>query len=237
MSIVSRIVRATNWKYALGEIALIFIGITLALAANNWYENRQDRIEESEILGQMIVSLHADVEDLDKEHSHVARKLALMTDLQNHISESRPYEHELDDAFTAILVGDAPQINTAVFETLKFRGVGLVSAPTLRNQIVDYYDTEVASLLQRVRFDSGDAERAVPYFNRNFAWSADGLAMTPLDYDSLIADTEFLNMLALRIWAYKNRTLGEYSRIEKKAIDLIAAIETHLRGSQWTQTN
>ena len=52
--------------------------------------------------------------------------------------------------------------------------------------------------------------------------------MTPLDYDGLIDDPEFLNMLALRIWAYQNRTLGEYDRIRQKAIDLITAIEAHL---------
>ena len=169
MSALSRIVRATNWKYALGEVALIFVGITLALAANNWYENWQDRIEEEEeILRQMIVSLHDDVADLQREHSHVSRKLSLMSDLQDHIGNRLPYASKLDEAFTAILVGDEPQINAAVFETLKFRGVDLISAPALRSRIVDYYDTESAALLRRNRYDSGDTERAVPYFYSNF---------------------------------------------------------------------
>lgn len=232
MSIVSRLIRATNWKYALGEVLLIFIGITLALAANNWYENRQDRGEEREILAQMIVSLHADVEELDRKHGHVADKLSLMVGLQDHIESRSPYSDDLDEAFTAILVGDEPQINTAVFETLKFRGVDLVSVLVLRSQIVDYYDTERAALVQRNRFDSADTERAVPYFNKNFAWNADALSMRPLNYDALVRDPEFLNMLALRIWAYKNRTLGEYSRIKQKAVDLIAAIEMHLDGRE-----
>ena len=75
MSTLSRIVRAANWKYALGETALIFIGITLALAANNWYENWQDRIEEKEILRQMIVGLSADLANTpgQNQHGHVSR--------------------------------------------------------------------------------------------------------------------------------------------------------------------
>ena len=35
-----------NWKYALGEIILIFIGITLAIAFDNWNQNRTQKKEE-----------------------------------------------------------------------------------------------------------------------------------------------------------------------------------------------
>lgn len=34
-----------NWKYALGEIALIFIGISLAIAVQNWNEEIRENIQ------------------------------------------------------------------------------------------------------------------------------------------------------------------------------------------------
>ncbi|NVJ45952.1 MAG: hypothetical protein HWE07_02460, partial [Cytophagia bacterium] len=38
-----------NWKYAMGEVALIFIGISLAIAFQNWNEDRKQNIESKAI--------------------------------------------------------------------------------------------------------------------------------------------------------------------------------------------
>ena len=32
-----------NWKYGLGELALIIVGVSIALAANSWYQNEVER--------------------------------------------------------------------------------------------------------------------------------------------------------------------------------------------------
>jgi hypothetical protein len=38
------------FKYAIGEIILVVIGILIALSINNWNENRKATIEETAIL-------------------------------------------------------------------------------------------------------------------------------------------------------------------------------------------
>lgn len=43
----------TYFKYAVGEIFLVVVGILIALYINNWNEERKDRIEESELLQQL----------------------------------------------------------------------------------------------------------------------------------------------------------------------------------------
>lgn len=231
MSALSRILRATNWKYAFGEIFLIFIGITLALAANSWYENRQDRAEEKEILQQIIFSLNTDIEDLRKTQRRTETKLQLMNDLQKHIADKQPYESTLDETFREMLSAGETRMNTAAFDTLTYRGIDLVSSATLRSRIVDYYDTERIRLQQRNQYDAGDSDRAVPYFNKMFSWESERLLMSPINYDKLVADREFLNFLALRIWAYRTLRLREYNRIEQKATNLIVAIEEHIESS------
>ena len=47
---IQRLRKSLNWKYALGEVVLIFIGITLAMWFNNWNENRRDRALEQQYL-------------------------------------------------------------------------------------------------------------------------------------------------------------------------------------------
>ncbi len=42
------------FKYAIGEIILVVIGILIALQINTWNQNRQDRIQEQQILVQLL---------------------------------------------------------------------------------------------------------------------------------------------------------------------------------------
>jgi hypothetical protein len=43
---VSRLVSAPNWRYAIGEILLIVVDVSIALAASSWYEGRLERRNE-----------------------------------------------------------------------------------------------------------------------------------------------------------------------------------------------
>ncbi len=46
------------FKYAIGEIILVVIGILIALQINNWNENRKDKIEEKAILERLLENLY-----------------------------------------------------------------------------------------------------------------------------------------------------------------------------------
>ncbi|OEK06243.1 hypothetical protein [Roseivirga misakiensis] len=49
-----------NWKYALGEIVLIFIGISLAIGFQNWNESRKDGIKINGYLATIADNLSSD---------------------------------------------------------------------------------------------------------------------------------------------------------------------------------
>jgi hypothetical protein len=48
------------FKYAIGEIILVVIGILIALQINNWNENRKNSINEKALLANTINDLDAD---------------------------------------------------------------------------------------------------------------------------------------------------------------------------------
>lgn len=50
--------------YAFGEIALVMIGILLALEVNNWNESRKERIQEIKLYENLLISLSADSSDV-----------------------------------------------------------------------------------------------------------------------------------------------------------------------------
>lgn len=61
-----------NWRYALGEIALIFIGISLAIAFDNWNENRKERLQLEGYLKTIEKNIQADTREIDlMQHRYV----------------------------------------------------------------------------------------------------------------------------------------------------------------------
>ena len=74
------------FKYAIGEIILVVIGILIALQINNWNEGRKDRLQEQELLVQLQSEFQSNLEQLDQK-----------TDLRNQmISASLKLLHYID---------------------------------------------------------------------------------------------------------------------------------------------
>jgi len=57
---IHRLVRSISWKYALGEVSLIVIGILIALFINDWATERADRKLEAEYLQRIGDELRDD---------------------------------------------------------------------------------------------------------------------------------------------------------------------------------
>lgn len=58
---------AKYFKYALGEIILVVIGILIALQINTWNESRKERIEERYLLHQLESEFESNLEQLDEK--------------------------------------------------------------------------------------------------------------------------------------------------------------------------
>ena len=55
------------FKYAIGEIILVVVGILIALQINNWNEERKDRIKEQAILMQLQEDYEANLAQLEQK--------------------------------------------------------------------------------------------------------------------------------------------------------------------------
>jgi len=54
------------FKYAIGEIVLVVIGILIALSINNWNEQRKTRLSESDLYNRIIMDLQIDENRLNE---------------------------------------------------------------------------------------------------------------------------------------------------------------------------
>ena len=55
------------FKYAIGEIVLVVIGILIALSINNWNENRKKSNQEKELLTQLESEFQSNLEQLEEK--------------------------------------------------------------------------------------------------------------------------------------------------------------------------
>jgi hypothetical protein len=55
------------FKYAIGEIVLVVIGILIALGINNWNEHRKQKLEEKIILAQLHIEFNSNLKQLNQK--------------------------------------------------------------------------------------------------------------------------------------------------------------------------
>ena len=63
------------FKYAIGEIALVMIGILLALQVNTWNEGRKLKNEEQELLTNLSMSFKSKLSELENKNTGRAENI------------------------------------------------------------------------------------------------------------------------------------------------------------------
>jgi hypothetical protein len=84
------------FKYAIGEIVLVVIGILIALQINNWNENRKQQIKEREILSYTIKNLKFDSLAIDRLITNAERMLKVHEELVQ-LSKGEIQESDVSD--------------------------------------------------------------------------------------------------------------------------------------------
>jgi hypothetical protein len=127
------------FKYAIGEIILVVIGILIALSINNWNEDRKKRIEEITILENIKEDIAFDQADVNYNINYhflsLKEERKLLAYLQN---EPIPLDSiQLNDALGVPLI---LALHESTFNNLQNNEVGILSNNTLRKKIARLYD-------------------------------------------------------------------------------------------------
>jgi len=57
-----------NWKSAVGEVILIVVGVTIAMAGNSWYERRHPRQDEAALHAILETTIREDLAGLQSAY-------------------------------------------------------------------------------------------------------------------------------------------------------------------------
>ena len=234
---VSRLVSAPNWRYAIGEVALIVIGVTIALAATSWYQARQERHDEILVLQQLHRTLSEDLQEIEQTWEFTRNREQNLTALVAHLESDLPYTPELGVKFQALLGWRIVSIKTAPFEALKVQSYKGISNPVLREKLVSFYEDRFATLEHNLNLDRDFAiEKVQPYFFRNFTmrvatWNdVDGgnQDWVPIDYDKIKAEPYIANLCRFRADLLRRFALPQYAVAAELVHEILEEIEKEL---------
>ncbi len=213
-----------NWKHAIGEVLLIVVGITIAIALDSAWKDRQARSQETALLAQILMTLELDYETLESQLARVTEREKLLTDLLQSVKNGQPYSDDLAENFRVMRQWQTTQINTSPYEDLKASGLDLVSNHVLRQQLINFYDRQLERLADRDEVDRMQNLREVqPFLQTRIRWNG-----VPLDYEVLAQDNEFMYILEHRISAVSNRTVPLYEKTVAQARDLVSSLKAQL---------
>lgn len=129
-----------KWPEYLFEILVLIIGIYGAFALERWNEERKEREKETKILKELLKGLESDKRDISWNldlHTDVLRSQEIILDW---LKSNRSYNDSLDTHFAKSFRNTYFISNLTTYETLKDKGIDIISNESLRNQLTFLYD-------------------------------------------------------------------------------------------------
>lgn len=224
------------FKYAIGEIVLVVIGILIALQINNWNELKKTSILETKILKE----LHSNIlQDIDEIHSD----LTFMDSITKACATIKTYleTHDSPNEFffkTLSILRITPHFdpNKSGYQLLHSKGVEVISNDSLRNTVSLLYERSYPYYKryeeERLRFHALHSEPVLlNYLYMNFDLSSryyGNFIITPEDYKILKNDSNFLKLLAAI--AFENRAVQDRGiRTENNMRSLLSFLEHEIK--------
>ena len=230
-----QLIHSNNTKkyfaYAVGEIALVVIGILIALQINNWNEAQKDKELEHKMLIELVDDLKSDTLYLGRQ---IRRGVRMTNDTE--IMLTKPAFHDSLIPHFQIFGGLMTLLNKRTIESIQASGENIISDDILRNQIHSYY--QYADFLMSINEFTQDifAEAdQIPFQKKHFIRkqddSARGYHYMPKDYDDLIKSQDLDDYLLerrSRLYIVSRR----YRQIKGLAAECIKSINVYLNQNQ-----
>ncbi|PQJ82497.1 hypothetical protein BTO16_07865 [Polaribacter glomeratus] len=138
------------FKYAIGEIVLVVIGILIALQINNWNEVLKAKKFEQEIIGLIDQNLEQDSIAMSKELFSAKLAIQLTDSLLSQVSR-KIYTSNLDNWMGKIICFERFKSQSSAFEVLKSKGIEFISNNELQLSLISYYDESLFKVYESLQ--------------------------------------------------------------------------------------
>lgn len=229
------------FRYAIGEIVLVVIGILIALQINNWNSDRLSRKKEKQYLTNIVIDLKKDIESLNDLSEFRKRRLTGDSRIIGHINGD-PVDN-LDD-FTFNVVNSMMERhftpnNPTYTELISSGNVNLISNDSIKLLLLEldqHYKTNVLTI-EHETFDyreyiskstvrNIDVERLFPVYLGSKTAQEQKISLE--HFRTLMNSKEYKNALFIMTFMSAGH-IDAYGVIKAKSEKLIELIQSELK--------
>ena len=219
------------FKYAIGEIILVVIGILIALQINNWNETKKTKEKERQVLTEIQSDLNYSLTDFD-EIIEITNTTTISIKALLKIYETNLKHHDsLSYYINASNSYDEVDFKISGYQSLISIGADLIEDPNIRSKVGTFYtstiqDTKGAN--DEVKMDYH--EYMLDYYRKYFTTQLDEenkKTFIPNDFDSLKLNKEYIQSLKTYLNINKYY-LGKLKTGKEEATQLKKTIDNYL---------
>ena len=196
--------------YAIGEIALVVIGILIALQINNWNEARKRSRTEVKLLQNMRQAIQYDIERTEffmEGNERVVRSCKIILNAFDH---NLPYHDSLSLHFEQANQWWKMILSKHAYENAKFHGLDFIKHDSTRNQLSFLYEGQFTYA------ETLDERQAMYYYQTvtpilsdlfesiDHNWYIAERGNVPYDYEALKKNITYRNILKTNIGNREN---------------------------------
>ncbi|WP_396602470.1 DUF6090 family protein [Algibacter sp. R77976] len=220
------------FKYALGEIILVVIGILIALQINNWNENRKLQQKEVQILKEIKSDLFQTKKDILSAVEDHKKGVTQSQFLLNAIHNKAPFSDSIYRAFADS--GNESEITpkTSSFENLNNMGLNTISNDSLRIAITTMFQLSFSRITNDFHIDDSEVDISkmmYPYQQKYFEIDFSNFVMLPRkhsdtlklfklkinNYNQFLNDTEMFKIIQLSMYTRSDLIDSQMEVIEE----------------------
>jgi hypothetical protein len=185
------------FKYAIGEIVLVVIGILIALQVNNWNEFRKERKIEKELIAELHLAIKNNHKVLAGSLERWQYNIDAIDLILQVIDEKRPYHDSLAYQFHEAHRKRGNILNSLNFSGYKAfenKGFNLITNRNIQEGIINLFDNHLSGLVAtNEQLDIDYSSFHYEYIARNFQLNKD--VHIPHNFDSVINDPYYRSIL------------------------------------------
>jgi hypothetical protein len=207
--------RQFNYKYVVGELLLIFIGISLSLYFDEWRTNRTERKREMELLTQLTHAVQSDTSRINwmiKINEEYYKQMTYLIDTGRF--EIQPTKKTIN-YLSRIEWFFIFKPDLSAYENIKQEGFTIISDPSIKEDMVHYYQ-EMADLTFWTEWKRDNHFQEFNSYKFDafsvFTWDVEAI---PEDFDKLKADNKFWKLLreSKRVYGVTSKDAKEKKEI------------------------
>lgn len=226
---------AKYFKYAIGEIILVVIGILIALSINNWNEKRKERALEQKLLENLVENLEQNTERLIIQIERINKDREADNLFLSIIDNNQSYNDSLEKYFHKALIIEAQNLKLSQvgYESLKDVGLEIIETDSMKKKIVSYFEENRRNYNNNLKWGDLDLIEREKFIDQHFAQSyGENLEIViykPFDPKNILKNNYFYALISKTVM---QRT--HFSEIMKEQLTetekLIKIIKNKIKG-------